>query len=71
MPLQSGFITIGTSGKTVDGRKIEASWLEEAAQAYDPDLYTAVIDLNHWDTRWAGTYGKVLEIGRASCRERV
>lgn len=62
MPLQSGFITIGTSGKTVDGRKIEASWLEEAAQAYDPDLYTAVIDLNHWDTRWAGTYGKVLAV---------
>jgi len=62
MPLQSGFLNVGTSGKTVDGRTIEVSWLEEAAETYDPDLYTAVIDLNHWDPRWAGTFGKVLAI---------
>ncbi|AVI66936.1 hypothetical protein CKQ84_14180 [Shewanella sp. WE21] len=62
MTLQSGFIVIGTSGKTVDGRDIKPQWLEEAAATYDPALYTAVIDLNHWDTRWAGTYGKVLEV---------
>ena len=62
MPLQSGFIAIATSGNTVDDRKIEASWLEEAAASYDPALYTAVLDLNHWDTRWAGTYGKVIAL---------
>lgn len=62
MALQSGFFVIGTSGKTVDGRDIKPQWLEEAAATYDPALYTAVIDLNHWDPRWAGTYGKVLEV---------
>jgi hypothetical protein len=62
MPLQSGFIVIATSGKTVDDRKIEAAWLEEAAANYDPALYTAVLDLNHWDTRWAGTYGTVIAL---------
>ncbi|MGL4711761.1 MAG: GPO family capsid scaffolding protein [Shewanella sp.] len=62
MALQSGFIVIGTSGKTVDGRDIKPQWLEEAAATYDPALYTAVIDLNHWDPRWTGTYGKVLEV---------
>lgn len=62
MALQSGFIVIGTSGKTVDGRDIKPQWLEESAATYDPALYTAVIDLNHWDPRWAGTYGKVLEV---------
>ncbi len=62
MPLQSGFLNVGTSGKTVDGRTIESSWLEEAVESYDPELYTAVIDLNHWDSRWAGTFGKVLAI---------
>lgn len=62
MPLQSGMIAIGTSGHTVDGREIKASWLTEAAKSYDPKLYTAVLDLNHWDPRWAGTYGKVLSV---------
>lgn len=62
MPLQSGMIAIGTSGHTVDGREIKASWLTEAAASYDPKLYSAVLDLNHWDPRWAGTYGKVLSV---------
>ena len=62
MSLQSGFINIGTSGKTVDDRVIEASWLKEAAASYDPKFYTAVIDLNHWNPVWAGSYGKVLGV---------
>ncbi|GEK13231.1 GPO family capsid scaffolding protein [Aliivibrio fischeri] len=65
MSLQSGFINIGTSGKTVDDRVIEPSWLEEAAETYDPKFYTAVIDLNHWSPIWAGSYGKVLAVEKA------
>ena len=71
MPLQSGFIAIATSGNTVDNRKIEASWLEDAAAAYDPDLYTAVLDLNHWDPRWAGTYGKVIALDSIKDKDGV
>ncbi|PSW99586.1 GPO family capsid scaffolding protein [Photobacterium iliopiscarium] len=71
MPLQSGFIVIATSGKTVDDRKIEASWLEEAAANYDPTLYTAVLDLNHWDTRWAGTYGTVIALDCTKDKEGI
>lgn len=71
MPLQSGFVVIATSGNTVDGRKIEASWLEDAAATYDPTVYTAVLDLNHWDPKWAGTYGTVLALDCTKDKEGV
>ncbi|MEC4728837.1 GPO family capsid scaffolding protein [Shewanella sp. D64] len=71
MPLQSGFIVIGTAGSTVDGREIKESWLKEAAEGYDASVYTAVLDLNHWDPRWYGTYGKVLEVKLGKDKEGV
>lgn len=46
--LLTDWITIGTSGATVDGRKIAASDLEKMAKNYDPDVYTAVINVEHY-----------------------
>ena len=62
MPLQTGFKRIGSAGKTVDGRDIPKNWLTEMAESYDAEKYGAVINLNHWDPRWAGSYGKVLSL---------
>lgn len=51
---------IGQSGHTRDGRKIEASWLVEAAETYDPEHYCALIWWEHY--RWLGNLGKVVEL---------
>ena len=39
---------IGKSGATVDGRNIESADLIAAAAAYDPELYGARINLEHY-----------------------
>lgn len=38
---------IGVEGATTDGRKIEREWLEQMAANYNPQLYTALINLEH------------------------
>lgn len=56
---QTGFKSIGCAGRTVDGREIKPEWIQEAIESYNPKLYTAVINLNHWDPKYYGTYGQV------------
>ncbi|NAX21269.1 GPO family capsid scaffolding protein [Vibrio sp. V39_P1S14PM300] len=62
MGLETGFKVIGTAGHTVDGRVIEEKWLKQAVKNYNPNKYTAVINLNHWNPKFYGTYGKVLAL---------
>lgn len=38
---------IGVEGATTDGRTIERVWLEQMAASYDPQVYTALINLEH------------------------
>ena len=45
--LVSRFFRIGTSGPTVDGREISADDLEAMAASYDPDEYSASINIEH------------------------
>jgi len=48
---------VATSGKTVDGRTIDAQELRDMAETYDPALYTAVIWYEH--IRYLGSFGTV------------
>jgi hypothetical protein len=45
--LQTDWLTIGRSGHTTDGRMIDAKLIEEAAQTYDPSIFTALIWPEH------------------------
>ncbi len=56
--LLTDWLTIGTAGATVDGRVISDKKLIEAAETYDPDEYTAVINAEHL----YGNYGSVREL---------
>ncbi|WP_353167445.1 GPO family capsid scaffolding protein [Providencia sp.] len=58
--LMTNWLCIATEGDTVDGRRIDAHWLEEAAELYDPNLYTACIWPEH--ERWYGSMGEVLAV---------
>ena len=58
--LTTDWIKIGQSGPTRDGRNIEASWLEEAAEAYAMDTYAAMIWPDHMV--WFGNAGMVVEL---------
>ncbi|ALX92724.1 phage capsid protein [Serratia fonticola] len=58
--LTTSFIRIATEGKTVDGREIDAQWLIDMAESYDPNVYTALIWPEH--DRWWGSHGEVQEL---------
>ena len=59
--LLTEYLTFATAGATVDGRVIEESWLVEAAENYDTDVYTAMIDADH-EMDWFGCYGHVNDV---------
>ena len=61
--LISKFFTIGTSGPTVDGREIDARDIDDMAATYDADLYTALINLEHFNFIFPGfSLGKVVAL---------
>lgn len=57
---QSQPICILQAGTTVDGRVIEQHIIDEIAQSYNPETYTARINEEHYD--WSIKYGSVLSV---------
>lgn len=62
--LTTEWLRIGRSGATVDGRDISPVSLTQAAESYNPELYTALIWLEH--QRFGGHLGKVLALKSAN-----
>lgn len=65
MPLSKPF-AIATEGPTVDGRNISRDWIVQMAGSYDPKVYTAVANLEHYlssvpDSVFSA-YGKVVSL---------
>lgn len=46
---------VAVSGTTVDGREISAEHLKAAAQAYNPEVYGARVNVEHILSPWAGS----------------
>lgn len=64
-PTTTEWRIIGVSGDTVDGRQISAAELQEMAEQYDPEIYGARINLEHFRflfPQWEGGYGDVLAL---------
>lgn len=57
---QSKAICILTAGKTVDGRNIDQKIIDDIAQTYDPEVYNARINENHY--KWSSKLGSVLSV---------
>ncbi|MGA7509476.1 MAG: GPO family capsid scaffolding protein [Erwinia billingiae] len=47
MTVKAKRFRIGVEGATTDGREITREWLVQMAAAYNPELYTATINLEH------------------------
>lgn len=47
MAVKAKRFRIGMEGATTDGRTIERAWLEQMAASYNPQVYTALINLEH------------------------
>ncbi|MCE9733848.1 GPO family capsid scaffolding protein [Pectobacterium sp. IFB5596] len=58
--LMTNWICIATEGETVDKRQMERQWLIDAAETYNPELYTALIWPEH--EQWYGNVGEVLAV---------
>lgn len=65
--LKTGWVKIATSGKTVDGRKIEKEWLTSMAENYDPEYYGALIWPDHYRYR---NMGKVVALKTGDATEK-
>lgn len=65
MPVSKPFV-IATSGPTIDGRNITPEWITQMAGSYDPKVYTAVANLEHYLSSMPdslfGAYGKVISL---------
>ena len=61
--LRTDWVCIATAGNTVDGREIKEAWLQDAADTYNRQSYTALIWPRHDDTyearSWSYNYGEV------------
>lgn len=57
---------IATEGPTIDGRNISRDWITQMAASYDPKVYTAVANLEHYLSSLPdsvfGAYGKVVAL---------
>lgn len=66
MPLSKPF-AIATEGPTIDGRSISRDWILQMASNYDPKVYTAVANLEHYLSSMPdsvfGAVGKVISLG--------
>ncbi|NQZ24480.1 MAG: GPO family capsid scaffolding protein [Colwellia sp.] len=49
---QTGWVIAATEGATVDGRTITKAWINEMAETYSTDEYTAVIWPEHFRSSW-------------------
>lgn len=57
--IQTDWLNVAREGLTMDGREIFGKDLTEMAETYDPDIYSAQINYNHYSS-WR--MGKVLEL---------
>ncbi|WFP48522.1 GPO family capsid scaffolding protein [Methylomonas sp. EFPC3] len=57
--LRTDYKRIGRSGQTVDGRVIDPAWIDQMAETYNKELFTALIWPDH--SRWMN-YGVVEEL---------
>jgi predicted nucleic acid-binding Zn-ribbon protein len=55
---QTGWVIAATEGATVDGRTITKQWIEEMAETYSIEVYTAVIWPEHFRSSWGPFEGK-------------
>lgn len=58
--LITDFVKVAQSGPCIDGRSIDAAWLTDMADTYDPAVYAACIWPDH--IRWGNNYGKVVAL---------
>ncbi|KTF14823.1 GPO family capsid scaffolding protein [Pseudoalteromonas sp. H105] len=55
---QTGWVIAATEGATVDGRTISKEWINQMAESYSPDEYTALIWPEHFRSSWGPSEGK-------------
>lgn len=55
---QTGWVIAATEGATVDGRTITKEWIQQMAESYSTDEYTALIWPEHFRSSWGPFDGK-------------
>lgn len=55
MTVKTDFFCVAVSGPTVDGREIKRQWLTDIAALYNPELYAARVNVEHFTAMFPGT----------------
>ena len=73
MTVKAKRFRIGVEGATTDGREITREWLVQMAAAYNPELYTATINLEHMKSYSPDStfnrYGKVTALAAEEIKD--
>ncbi|MBS0923998.1 GPO family capsid scaffolding protein [Providencia sp. JGM181] len=59
MTTKSKPVRLCVEGATTDGRKVQRQWLTDIEQNYDPSVYGARINMEHWNYSWMPRFGDV------------
>lgn len=52
-------VRLCVEGATTDGRKVQRQWLTDIAKNYNPTVYGARINMEHWNYSWMPRFGDV------------
>ncbi|GAA4649037.1 hypothetical protein GCM10023116_13110 [Kistimonas scapharcae] len=66
--LLTPWVTLGKAGPTKDGREITEQDLKDAAESYDQETYTAVINSDHM-LSWYGNFGTVQQVRLGTAKD--
>ncbi|KLU15540.1 MULTISPECIES: GPO family capsid scaffolding protein [Xenorhabdus] len=59
MTKKSKPVRLCVEGATTDGRKVPRQWLTDIEKNYNPTVYGARINMEHWNYSWAPRFGDV------------
>ncbi len=59
MTKKSKPVRLCVEGATTDGRKVQRQWLTDIEKNYNPTVYGARINMEHWNYSWMPRFGDV------------
>ncbi|HDT1688780.1 TPA: GPO family capsid scaffolding protein, partial [Proteus mirabilis] len=71
MSKKSKPVRLCVEGATTDGRRVDREWLIQIAKNFDPTVYGARVNIDHYNYSWAPRFGDVESVYTEEIKEGV
>ncbi|HEK2658153.1 GPO family capsid scaffolding protein [Proteus mirabilis] len=71
MSKKSKPVRLCVEGATTDGRRVDREWLTQIAKNFDPAVYGARVNIDHYNYSWAPRFGDVESVYTEEIKEGV